>query len=87
MELVKLLYIDPGTGGMLFTILFGIFGVAACMNGHLFKSIPLPLRVILGVAGIATMYPTLITDIVGLAVMAVIVAIQYLSAKKANSPA
>ena len=22
------LYIDPGTGGMLFTILFGIFGVA-----------------------------------------------------------
>ena len=28
MELIKVLYIDPGTGGMLFTILFGIFGVA-----------------------------------------------------------
>ena len=28
MEYLKVLYIDPGTGGMLFTILFGIFGVA-----------------------------------------------------------
>ena len=28
MGLLKVLYIDPGTGGMLFTILFGIFGVA-----------------------------------------------------------
>ena len=28
MGLFKVLYIDPGTGGMLFTILFGIFGVA-----------------------------------------------------------
>ena len=28
MDCIKALYIDPGTGGMLFTILFGIFGVA-----------------------------------------------------------
>lgn len=28
MDYLKVLYIDPGTGGMLFTILFGIFGVA-----------------------------------------------------------
>lgn len=28
MEYLEVLYIDPGTGGMLFTILFGIFGVA-----------------------------------------------------------
>ena len=28
MGLIKVLYIDPGTGGMLFTVLFGIFGVA-----------------------------------------------------------
>ena len=27
MESLKVLYIDPGTGGMLFTILFGLFGV------------------------------------------------------------
>ena len=27
MELLRQLYIDPGTGGMLFTVLFGIFGV------------------------------------------------------------
>ena len=27
MDCLKVLYIDPGTGGMLFTILFGLFGV------------------------------------------------------------
>ena len=27
MNLLKVLYIDPGTGGMLFTVLFGVFGV------------------------------------------------------------
>ena len=72
---------------IIITSLLGIFGVAACMNGHLFKRIPWLLRVILGVAGIMTMYPTLLSDIVGLAVMAVIVVIQYLSAKKAKAAA
>ncbi len=72
---------------IIITSLLGIFGVAACMNGHLFKAIPWQLRVVLGIAGIATMYPTLITDVVGLAVMAVIVAIQYLTAKKAKAAA
>ncbi len=72
---------------IIITSLLGIFGVAACMNGHLFKAIPWPLRVVLGIAGVATMYPTLITDVVGLAVMAVIVAIQYLTAKKAKAAA
>ena len=57
------------------------------MNGHLFKAISWPLRVVLGVAGIMTMYPTMLTDIVGLAVMAVIVVIQYFSAKKAKAAA
>ena len=72
---------------IIITSLLGIFGVAACMNGHLFKSIPWPLRIVLGIAGIATMYPTLITDVVGLAVMAVIFAIQYLTAKKVKAAA
>ncbi len=72
---------------IIITSLLGIFGVAACMNGHLFKAIPWPLRVVLGIAGVATMYPTLITDVVGLAVMTVIVAIQYLTAKKAKAAA
>ena len=72
---------------IIITSLLGIFGVAACMNGHLFKRIPWLLRVILGVAGIMTMYPTLLSDIVGLAVMAVIVVIQYFSAKQLKAAA
>ena len=27
MNILEFLYIDPGTGGMLFTVLFGVFGV------------------------------------------------------------
>ncbi len=72
---------------IIITSLLGIFGVAACMNGHLFDAIPWPLRIVLGIAGIMTMYPTLITDVVGLAVMAVIFAIQYFTAKKAKAAA
>ena len=72
---------------IIITSLLGIFGVAACMNGHLFDAIPWPLRIVLGIAGIVTMYPTLITDVVGLAVMAVIFAIQYFTAKKAKAAA
>ena len=72
---------------IIITSLLGIFGVAACMNGHLFDAIPWPLRIVLGIAGIVTMYPTLITDVVGLAVMAVIFAIQYFTARKAKAAA
>lgn len=39
MELIKVLYIDPGTGGMLFTILFGIFGVAVFSLRALFMKL------------------------------------------------
>lgn len=72
---------------IILTSLLGIFGVAACMNGHLFKSIPWPFRIILGVAGIMTMYPTVSSDIVGLAIMSVVVIVQYLLAKRAKPAA
>jgi len=38
-EITKLLYIDPGTGGMLFTVLFGIFGVLAFSLRSLFMKL------------------------------------------------
>ena len=66
------------------TSLIGIFGLAACMNGYLFKTIPWPLRIVIGVGGILMMYPTLSTDLVGVGMLAAVVLIQYFTAKRKN---
>ena len=64
------------------TSLVGIFGVAAAMNGFLFKKIAWPLRVLIGIAGLLMMDPTAITDVIGIVLFAAIFAWQYFSAKK-----
>ena len=69
------------------TSILGIFGVAACLNGYLFKEISWLLRIVLGVAGIMTMYPTLLSDVIGLALMAAVIAFQYFGAKNKKAVA
>lgn len=64
------------------TSLFGIFGVAAAMNGFLFRKISWPVRIIVCVAGLLMMDPALLTDIIGIVLMAAVVAWQYFGAKK-----
>ena len=61
----------------------GLFGVAAALNGYLKKKIPAVLRLALAAGGICMMIPETWTDLIGLAVIAAVVAYQYLSAKKA----
>ena len=65
----------------------GLFGVAAALNGHLKKKIPVPFRLALAAGGIFMMIPGTWTDLVGLAVIAAIVVYQYLSAKKSVAAA
>ncbi len=60
----------------------GIFGVATGLNGYLFMPIFWPLRIAIAVAGLLMMYPTVSTDLIGLVLMAAVVSIQYLSARK-----
>lgn len=48
------------------TSLTGMFAVAVCMNGHLFRKVPWPLRLIALVGGLLMMDPGFITDIIGL---------------------
>ena len=64
------------------TSLLGIFGVAASLNGFLFRTINPVFRVILAVGGLCMMIPGLVTDIVGLALVAAICVMQKLGAKK-----
>ena len=66
------------------TSIIGIFGVAACLNGFLFKKIPVPMRLAILVGGLLLMYPSTITDIIGIAVVAAVVAFQLLTAKAAS---
>ena len=69
------------------TSLIGIFGVAAAMNGYLFQKLSWPARIVICVAGLMMMDPTLITDIVGIVLMAFVLTYQFLAAKKASPQA
>ena len=67
--------------------LLGIFGVAAALNGFLFRPIPRWMRLALVVAGLAMMIPGDATDVVGLIVLAILVFYQKSMAKKGAAPA
>ena len=69
------------------TSIIGIFGVAAGLNGYLFRPLNWLFRIALIAAGLLMMDPTTITDIIGFAVMAAVVAAQYFLAKRANASA
>ena len=64
------------------TALLGLFGIAAALNGHLFRKIPMVLRLALVAGGLGMMIPGLISDLIGLAVVAAVVVFQYISGKK-----
>ena len=69
------------------TSLIGIFGVAAAMNGFLFQKLSWPARIVICVAGLMMMDPTVITDIVGIILMALVFTFQFLAARKAKPQA
>ena len=54
---------------VIITSLIGLFGVAAGLNGHLFKDINPIFRIIFIAAGLALMVPGTITDIVGIGIL------------------
>ena len=64
------------------TSLIGIFGVAAAMNGYLFRMMSWPARIVICAAGLMMMDPTVVTDIVGIVLLAAVVAWQYVGAKR-----
>ena len=64
------------------TALLGLFGIAAALNGHLDRKIPMVLRLALVAGGLGMMIPGLTSDLIGLAVVAAVVVFQYISGKK-----
>lgn len=75
-----------GVVQIIITSLIGIFGVAAAMNGYLYRKLNWAARIAICVAGLMMMDPGFVTDLIGIALMAAIMLIQYLGAKKATQP-
>ena len=62
--------------------LIGLFGVAAALNGYLYRTIPMVLRLALIVGGLGMMIPGMLTDLVGFLVVGGIIVFQKMSAKR-----
>jgi TRAP transporter 4TM/12TM fusion protein len=81
---VMLLEFEGLTSGMaaltlvqvIITSLIGLFGVAAGLNGHLFKEINPIFRIIFIAAGLALMVPGTLTDIVGIGILVAMTLLQ-----------
>ena len=60
----------------------GIFGVAACLNGYLYKPVNVILRIALLAGGLTLIIPGTITDLIGIVLVGGVTAYQYITAKK-----
>ena len=65
--------------------LLGIFGVAAALNGFLYRPIPVVLRIVLAAGGLGMMIPGTVTDVVGLVLVLGIVLYQRFTAQRSKS--
>ena len=64
------------------TSLVGMFAVSASLQGYLFCKMPWYERIISAVGGLMLIYPGLVTDSIGLALLAVVVLLQLIDRKK-----
>lgn len=67
------------------TSLVGIFAVSASLEGYLLCHMPWYQRIIGAVGGLMLIYPGLVTDAIGLGMVAVVVVLQLCERKKAAS--
>ncbi|MCQ2432662.1 MAG: TRAP transporter fused permease subunit, partial [Clostridia bacterium] len=67
---------------IIFTSIVGIFAISAGMEGYMQHNIPIWERIILIAGGLCMISPDLITDIIGVVVVAVIIVLQYVIGPK-----
>ncbi len=67
------------------TSLIGIFAVSSSLEGYLMHRMSWFERVLSAIGGLLLIYPGLVTDIIGLSLVAIIVILQILTRKKANA--
>ncbi len=64
------------------TSLFGIFGIAAALNGFLYRNLNVVFRILLVAGGLCMLHPEPISDVIGVVVVSGICVLQYTTAKK-----
>ena len=64
------------------TSLVGLFGVAAALNGHLYRPMNPLFRLLIAAGGLCMMIPGTVTDVVGLVLVAGIIVFQRMGGKK-----
>ncbi|MBR6633111.1 MAG: TRAP transporter permease [Clostridia bacterium] len=64
------------------TSLIGIFAVSASLEGYLFKHMPWYQRILSLAGGLCLIYPGLVTDSIGLGLVAIVVVMQLIAKKK-----
>ena len=80
-----------GTNGIfevvliIITSLIGIFGVSASLEGYMITNMKWYERVMSAVGGLLLIYPGLVTDLIGLSLVAVVVLIQFIVKKSAKT--
>ena len=67
------------------TSFVGIFAVAASLEGYLFHHMPWYLRLVSLVGGLMLIYPGIVTDVIGLALVGLMSLAQFTTAKKVSS--
>ena len=64
------------------TSLVGIFGVSAALEGFFFRNMPWYQRILSAVGGLLLIYPGLVTDLIGLGIIAVVLLLQLMDKKQ-----
>ena len=80
-----MLFIDTTVGEVILicvTSLVGIFGVSAALEGYLLKLMHWPERILSAVGGLLLIYPGLVTDSIGLGLVAIVLITQVIGKKK-----
>lgn len=67
------------------TALLGIFGVAASLNGYLFKPMNPIFRVIICAGGLSMLIPGIVTDLIGLMLVGFVFIVQYMGKDREES--
>ena len=81
----SLLLIDATAGQVILnsvTALFGIFGISACLEGYVMRPLSVVGRIALGGGGLLLLIPGLVTDSIGVGLIAVVILAQAIGKKK-----
>lgn len=82
-----MLFIDTTVGEVILiciTSFVGMFGVSAALEGYLLHSMKWYERVLSAIGGLLLIYPGLVTDLIGFALIAIVVVIQFFEKRKAT---